>query len=93
MQKNNSSKPEKNVSCFTDRYAEHTGDLLTVTGVQGLHIYVSFFKLVLNIQSVGAGGESYQTLKIFFKLKVSCQMEAIICTISEVSHFNFQILF
>lgn len=70
------------------------GIFLTVAGEQGLHIYVSFFKAVLNIQSVGAGaGESHHNLKIFFKLKVSCETEAIMCRISEMSCFNFQILF
>lgn len=36
-----------------NQYAEE--DLLKVNGVQELHVCISFFKLVLNIQSVGAG--------------------------------------
>lgn len=68
-------KAQKNVSRFIHRYGEYTGDLLTVAGAQELQIYVSFFNVVLNIQSVRAGGgESYHNLKIFFKLKVSCEM-------------------
>lgn len=87
-------KAQKNVSRLINRYGEYTGDLITVAGAQELHIQVSFFKALLNIQLVGAGGGgSHHNLKIFLKLKVSCEMEAIMCTVSEMSCFNFQILF